>query len=238
MSEHTLKFYGDELNGLKAEVVRLGGLAEQQVEDAVAAIANRDVPLAKTLIGRDARLDDLQREIEKKAIRIIALRQPVAQDLRRAVGALKLSLSLERTGDLAKNIAKRAVVIAEGEPIQPLTRSIERMGKMVAQRLRNALDAYAAAELSGAMEVWSHDEEVDESYNALFRELLTYMMSDPRMIASCAHLLFIGKNLERIGDHATNMAEITHYEITGEDIEGDRPKHQQLDLDPSLGGDD
>ena len=232
MSEHTLKFYGDELAGLKAEVVRLGGLAEQQVEDAVAAFARRDVPLAQTIVGRDLRLDDLQRDIEKKAIRIIALRQPVAQDLRRAVGALKMSLSLERTGDLAKNIAKRAVAVAEDTSVAPLSRSIERMGKMVAQRLRNALDAYAAHELSGAMEVWAHDEEVDESYNALFRELLTYMMSDPRTIASCAHLLFIGKNLERIGDHATNIAEIIHYEITGEEIEGERPKWQDVDLRP------
>ncbi len=238
MNAHTLKFYGDELNGLKAEVVRMGGLAEAQVQDAIAAVAERDVPLAQALIGRDTRLDDLQHEIEKKAIRIIALRQPVAQDLRRAVGALKMSLSLERTGDLAKNIAKRALVIAEAEPITPLTRSIERMGKMVAGRLKSALDAYTASELDGALDVWSHDEEVDESYNALFRELLTYMMSDPRMIASCAHLLFIGKNLERIGDHATNMSEIVHYELTGEEIAGERPKWQDVDLRPGFGKDD
>ena len=238
MTEHTLKFYGDELSGLKAEVVRLGGLAEAQVQDAVTAVAERDVPLAQSLIGRDARLDDLQHDIERKAIRILTLRQPVAQDLRRTVAALKMSLSLERTGDLAKNIAKRALVIAEAEPIMPLTRSIERMGKMVVSRLKQSLDAYAEGETEGALEVWNLDEEVDESYNALFRELLTYMMSDPRTIASCAHLLFIGKNLERIGDHATNMAEITHYELTGEDIAGDRPKQQDLDIAPAFGADD
>ena len=230
MNEHTLKFFGEELNQLKAEVARMGGLAEAQVADAVEAVAGRDVPLAQALIGRDARLDAMQADIEKKAIRMIALRQPVAQDLRRTVAALKMAWSLERTGDLAKNIAKRALVISEAEPITPLTRSIERMGRMVAGRLKTALDAYTTGDLDQAMEVWTADEDVDEQYNSLFRELLTYMMSDPRMISSCAHLLFIGKNLERIGDHATNIAEILHYEVTGEEITGDRPKWQDVDV--------
>ena len=230
MNEHTLKFFGEELNQLKAEVARMGGLAEAQVADAVEAVAGRDVPLAQALIGRDLKLDQMQNDIEKKAIRMIALRQPVAQDLRRTVAALKMAWSLERTGDLAKNIAKRALVISEAEPITPLTRSIERMGRMVAGRLKAALDAYTTGDLSGAMEVWNADEEVDEQYNSLFRELLTYMMSDPRMISSCAHLLFIGKNLERIGDHATNIAEVLHYEMTGEEIIGDRPKWQDVDM--------
>ena len=238
MNEHTLKFFGEELDQLKAEVARMGGLAEAQVSDAIEAVAGRDVPLAQSLIGRDAKLDQMQADIEKKSIRMIALRQPVAQDLRRTVSALKMAWSLERTGDLAKNIAKRALVISEAEPITPLTRSIERMGRMVAGRLKTALDAYTAGDLASAMQVWNADEEVDEQYNSMFRELLTYMMSDPRMISSCAHLLFIGKNLERIGDHATNMAEITHYELTGEEIEGDRPKHQELDLGPAFGRDD
>ena len=230
MNEHTLKFFGEELDQLKAEVARMGGLAEAQVSDAVEAVAGRNVPLAQSLIGRDAKLDQMQVDIEKKSIRMIALRQPVAQDLRRTVAALKMAWSLERTGDLAKNIAKRALVISEAEPITPLTRSIERMGRMVAGRLKTALDAYTAGDLASAMQVWNADEEVDEQYNSMFRELLTYMMSDPRMIASCAHLLFIGKNLERIGDHATNIAEILHYEITGEEIMGDRPKWQDVDV--------
>ena len=230
MNEHTLKFFGEELDQLKAEVARMGGLAEAQVSDAVEAVAGRDVPLAQSLIGRDAKLDQMQADIEKKSIRRIALRQPVAQDRRRTVAALKMGWSLERTGDLAKNIAKRALVISEAEPITPLTRSIERMGRMVAGRLKTALDAYTAGDLASAMQVWNADEEVDEQYNSMFRELLTYMMSDPRMISSCAHLLFIGKNLERIGDHATNIAEILHYEITGEEIMGDRPKWQDVDV--------
>jgi len=228
-NEHTLKFYGEELDQLKAEVARMGGLAEAQVRDSIEAVAQRDVALAEAVVGRDHRLDQLDREIEKKAIRLIALRQPVAQDLRRTVGALKMASILERTGDYAKNIAKRGLVVADGEPMTPLTRSIERMGRLVAGRLKDALDAYTSGELDQAMAVWQNDEEVDEHYNSLFRELLTYMIGDPRMINSCAHLLFVAKNLERIGDYATNIAEIVHYEVTGEEIMGDRPKWTGLD---------
>jgi phosphate transport system protein len=224
MNEHTLKFYGEELAQLKADVARLGGMAEAQLADSIEAVAKRDVALAQAVVGRDQRLDALQRDIEKKAIRLIALRQPVAQDLRRAVGALKMSLSLERTGDMAKNIAKRALVLASAEPIIPLTRSIERMGRLVAARFQETLDAYASGDAERALRIWTTDDEVDEHYNSLFRELLTYMMGDPRTIGACTHLLFIGKNLERVGDHATNIAEIIHYEVTGEEILGERPK--------------
>jgi phosphate transport system protein len=224
MNEHTLKFFGEELAQLKAEVARMGGLVEAQVADAVGAVADRDVDLAQTVIGRDEKVDALQREIEKKAIRMIALRQPVAQDLRRTVGAMKLSLNLERAGDYAKNIAKRALVVTESDPMTPLTRSVERMGKLVVMRMKDALDAYSSGDLDRAVAVWKNDEEVDEHYNSLFRELLTYMMSDPRTISACAHLLFVAKNLERIGDYATSVAEIIHYEVTGDDIEGERPK--------------
>jgi len=224
MTQHTVKAYGDELNQLTAEVARMGGLAEAQVADAVASVARRDVELAQAVVERDARLDALHREIERKAIRLIALRQPVATDLRRVLGAMKLATDLERTGDLAKNIAKRAVILAESEPMQPLTRSIERMGKLVSTRLRDVLDAYAAVELDPAIAVWNTDDEVDEHYNSLFRELLTYMMGDPRTIGACTHLLFMAKNLERIGDHATNIAETIHYEITGLEFTGERPR--------------
>jgi phosphate transport system protein len=224
MTEHTLKFYGEELTQLKAEVVRMGGLVEAQVADCIQAVTQRDVALAQALIGRDMKLDDMQRDIERRAIRIITLRQPMAQDLRRAVAALKMGLELERTGDMAKSIAKRTLVISGAGPTTPLTRSIERMGKLVLSRLHETLDAYTAENLDAAMAVWARDEEVDENYNALFRELLTYMMSDPRTIQSCAHLLFIAKNLERIGDHATNLAEILYYEITGEEVLQERPR--------------
>jgi phosphate transport system protein len=210
-NEHTLKFFGEELKHLKAEVALMGGLVEQQVADSIRAVANQ-------------KLDQLQVEIEKKAIRMIALRQPVAQDLRRTVAAMKLAWNLERTGDQAKNIAKRALIIAEAEPITPLTRSVERMGKLVVGRLKTVLDAYNDLDLEQALAVWQKDQEVDEHYNSLFRELLTYMMSDPRMIGACAQLLFVAKNLERIGDHATNVAEMIYYEVTGEEIVGDRPR--------------
>ena len=229
MNEHTLKFFGGELNQIKAEVARMGGLAEAQVADSVQAVAARDVPLARAVVARDARLDHSQRDIERKVLRMIALRQPVAHDLRRTVAALKMSWVLERTGDLAKNIAKRGLVIAEDEPMTPLTRSIERMGRLVGSRLKQALDAYTGGELDQALLVWSQDDEVDEHYNSLFRELLAHMMADPRTVAPCAHLLFIGKNLERIGDHATNIAEVVHYELTGDEIVGDRPKWSGLD---------
>ncbi len=228
MSEHIVKSYGEELNHLAAEVARMGGLAEAGVSDAIDTVTRRDLPLAQSVIERDQKLDTLNAEIERKAIRMIALRQPVAQDLRRAVAAMKIASNLERCGDLAKNIAKRGVVLAEVEPITPLTRSIERMGRLVAGRLKDVLDAYTGAEVARADAVWSSDDEVDEHYNSLFRELLTYMMGDPRTITACAHLLFIAKNLERIGDHATNIAEIVHYEITGEDLPGVRPKGDAL----------
>jgi phosphate transport system protein len=231
MSEHIIKAYGEELNHLAAEVARMGGLAEAEVADAIDTVARRDLSLAQSVIERDLKLDALNAEIERKAIRLIALRQPVAQDLRRTVGAMKIADNLERCGDLAKNIAKRGVVLAESEPITPLTRSIERMGRLVAGRLRDVLDAYTGSELERAIAVWSRDDEVDEHYNSLFRELLTYMMGDPRTITACAHLLFIAKNLERIGDHATNVAEIVHYEITGEEMPAERPKWDGLKRD-------
>jgi phosphate transport system protein len=226
--EHTVRAYDQELDAITAELARMGGLAESEVADAIRAIATRDVALASSVIVRDARLDGLEMDIERKAIRLIALRQPVADDLRRTVAAMKISMNLERCGDLAKNIAKRALVIAESEPVTPLTSSIERMGELVTTRLKDVLDALASREVEQAIAVWNQDHEVDEHYDAIFRELLTYMMGDPRMITACAHLLFVAKNLERIGDHATNIAEILHYEITGVELTEERPKSDAL----------
>ena len=224
MTLHTVKAYGDELNQLTADVARMGGLAEAQIADAVESMARRDIALGEAVIERDKRLDEMLRDIERKAIRLIALRQPVASDLRRTVAAMKIANDLERVGDLAKNVAKRGLALIEAEPIAPLTRSIERMGRLVSQRLKQVLDAYATGEVDQAVAVWSTDDEVDEHYNALFRELLTYMMGDARTITACTHLLFMAKNLERIGDHATNIAETIHYEMTGEELTGERPR--------------
>jgi phosphate transport system protein len=228
MNEHIVRSYEDELNSLAAECVRMGGLCEAQVADAVTGVVKRNQELAASVVVRDDKLDEAERDIERKTIRLIALRQPVADDLRRAVAAMKVANNLERCGDLAKNIAKRTLVIIESDPLTPLTRSIERMGKLVLGRLSSVLDAYSRSDLERALAVWSQDDEVDEHYNSLFRELLTYMMGDPRTITACAHMLFVAKNLERIGDHATNIAEIIHYEITGAEMVGGRPKTDEL----------
>ena len=228
MNEHIVKSYEAELNGLAAECARMGGLTEAQVADAVAAVVKRNQDLATSVVARDDKLDEAERDIERRTIRMIALRQPVADDLRRAVAAMKVANNLERCGDLAKNIAKRALVIIESDPLTPLTRSIDRMGKLVLARLASVLDAYTRSDLERALAVWSQDDEVDEHYNSLFRELLTYMMGDPRTITACAHMLFVAKNLERIGDHATNIAEIIHYQITGDEMMLVRPKTDGL----------
>ena len=228
MNEHIVRSYEEELNSLAAECVRMGGLTEAQVADAVSAVVKRNQDLAAVVVSRDDKLDEAERDIERKTIRLIALRQPVADDLRRAVAAMKVANNLERCGDLAKNIAKRTLVIVESDPLTPLTRSIERMGKLVLGRLSSVLDAYSRSDLERALAVWSQDDEVDEHYNSLFRELLTYMMGDPRTITACAHMLFVAKNLERIGDHATNIAEIVHYQITGAEMIGGRPKTDGL----------
>jgi phosphate transport system protein len=221
---HTVKSYEEELNQLAAEVARMGGLTEAQVSASVEAVARRDVALAEAVVARDERIDALEVDIENRCIRLIALRQPLADDLRQTLSAIKIAGNLERCGDLAKSIAKRGLVLNEAEPIIPLTRSIERLGRLVAARLKDVLDAYANGDLDRAVAVWSRDQEVDEHYNSLFRELLTYMMGDPRTITPCAHLLFIAKNLERIGDHATNIAEIVYYQLSGESLNQPRPK--------------
>jgi phosphate transport system protein len=196
----------------------------------VSAVVKRNQDLAASVVGRDDKLDEAERDIERRAIKLIALRQPMANDLRRTMAAMKVANNLERVGDLAKNIAKRTLVIIESEPLTPLTRSIDRMGKLVLTRLTSVLDAYTRSDLERALAVWSQDDEVDEHYNSLFRELLTYMMGDPRTITACAHMLFVAKNLERIGDHATNIAEIVHYEITGEEMISARPKTDALQV--------
>jgi len=213
----------DDLRRLVAEVARMGGMAESQTDDAVQCVARRDIGLALAVVGRDGRIDDAQRDIERRAVALIAARRQPPADLRRIVAAMKLAVSIERTGDLARNIARRAVVISEAEPMTALTRSVERMGDMVVERMHEALDAYAVQDLGRAMAVWSRDQEVDEHYNSLFRELLGHMVADQRTVTPCTHLLFVAKNLERIGDHATTIAELVHYELTGAEPAADRP---------------
>jgi phosphate transport system protein len=227
MTEHTVKAFGEELDALSALLSRMGGVSETMVADAVGAVVRRDTALAQDVMGRDVRVDEMERDVEKQIVRILALRQPMARDLREVLAAYRLSLEIERIGDLAKNISKRALILNESEPVN-LTRSVERMGKLIGGRLKEVLDAYGNRDTKRAMVVWSSDDDVDEYYNSLFRELLTYMMGDARMINSCAHLLFIAKNMERIGDHCTNMAEIVHFLVTGEDMPTNRPKIESI----------
>jgi len=227
MEQHTLTAFDVDLDGLTTLVARLGKLATEEVSGAVTALARRDVVLAQAVVESDRNLDALESQIEDGCIKLMALRQPVAIDLRRAVAAMKMAGNLERCGDLAKNIAKRVMVISETELPVALMRPIQRMGKLVLKRLEAVITAYAEDNLTVAAEVWTRDREVDESYESVFRELLTYMMGDARLIAACSHLLFVAKNLERIGDHATNIAEIVHYALTGDQLTA-RPKIETL----------
>ncbi|HVY86460.1 MAG TPA: phosphate signaling complex protein PhoU [Caulobacterales bacterium] len=221
--DHTVKAFTEELDGLTNEVARMGGLAEAAVNEAISAVVRRDTILAQSVIERDAKIDAAQHDIEKRAIKLFALRQPFANDLRVVLTGWRIASELERVGDLAKNIAKRTLILNQSEPIQ-LTKSVERMGRIAAAQLKQVLDAYSTRDVKAAVSVWFHDDDVDAHYNSLFRELLTYMMEDPRVIGACAHLLFIAKNLERIGDHSTNIAEYIHYLVTGEEIATERPR--------------
>jgi phosphate transport system protein len=231
MTEHTVKSFGSELDALSTDVARMGGLVESLVNDSITAVTRRDTALAQSVIERDARVDISHRELERKVTRVVALRQPVAGDLRDTLGAWKIAGDLERIGDLAKNISKRTLVLNQADPIQ-LTRSIERMGRLAGSHLKQVLDAYTQRNVDLGIGVWYRDEEIDAYYNSLFRELLTYMMEDPRTISPCAHLLFIAKNIERIGDHCTNIAETVHYLVTGEDLPANRPKADEADRTP------
>ena len=223
MPDHTVKAFTEELDALGHEVARMGGLAETAVNDSIAAVVRRDTALAQRVIERDVKIDAAQHDVERRAIKLFALRQPLASDLRVVLTGWRIAGELERVGDLAKNIAKRGLILNQAEPLQ-LTKSIERMGKIAAAHLKQVLDAYSNRDVPAAISVWFSDEDVDAHYNSLFRELLTYMMEDPRTISSSAHLLFIAKNIERIGDHSTNIAEYVHYLVTGEEIGRDRPK--------------
>ncbi|MBI1251298.1 MAG: phosphate signaling complex protein PhoU [Alphaproteobacteria bacterium] len=223
MADHVVKAFSEELDGLANELARMGGLAERAVAESFAAIVRRDTALANAVVERDAEIDATHREVERRAIRLMALRHPVAADLRQVLAAWRMSGDLERIGDLAKNIAKRSLVINQSAPI-PITRGIERMGKIASSHLKQVLDAWSNRDVRAAVGVWFQDEDVDAHYNSLFRELLTYMMEDPRTIGPCAHLLFVAKNIERIGDHCTNIAEMVHYLVTGEEIATERPR--------------
>lgn len=222
--QHTTKAFDADLQDLSRMVAEMGGLAEKQVADAVDALAKRDTNMAQRVQQSDAAIDTLQREIEEKSVLTIARRQPMAIDLRDIVGALRLANDLERIGDLANNIAKRVIALNAEFPPPKLIRGVEHMTDLVLEQLKAVLDAYARRDDNKAMAVWRGDEEIDAVCTSVFRELLTYMMEDPRNITFCIHLMFCAKNIERMGDHATNIAETVHYIIDGNPITERRPK--------------
>jgi phosphate transport system protein len=223
MPQHTVRSFDEQLKLLKHLIVQMGGLAEEELENAITALTRRDTALAESTVGSDKRLDGLEQEVANLAVRILALRQPMASDLREIVSALKISSDLERMGDYAKNVAKRAIALNQLPPVKPAG-SIPRMARLVQGIIKDTLDSYVERDAERAVDAWRRDEEVDEMYTSVFRELLTYMMEDPRNITPCTHLLFIAKNIERIGDHATNIAEIVHYLVLGQQIDRARPK--------------
>lgn len=223
MAEHTVRSYEEELKRLRDMIARMGGLAERQVADATLALVERDTELAAEVVQRDVQIDALEREIESFAVRMLALRQPMGGDLRLIVAAMKVAHDLERIGDYARNAAKRSIVIAQ-QPALGSLNGFNRMARLVQENLKGAIDALVHEDAEKADEIWAADEPVDDIYNGIFREMLTFMMEDPRNITAATHLLFIAKNLERIGDHATNIAETVHFSVRGEALEEERPK--------------
>jgi phosphate transport system protein len=223
-NEHTSKAFDTDLQDLTRKVSEMGGLAERVIADAIQALTRRDADLARRVVQTDPAIDALQQDIEEKAILTIARRQPMAVDLREIVAALRVSNDLERIGDLAKNIGKRVSALEGDFYPNKLLRGVEHMASLVLGQLKQVLDAYAGRDLDSALAVWKGDEEIDAMCTSLFRELLTYMMEDPRNITFCIHLMFCAKNIERMGDHATNIAETVHYMIEGRPIADQRPK--------------
>jgi phosphate transport system protein len=231
MPDHIVTAYDGDLAALKSLISEMGGIAEDQLARGLDALIRRDGQLADRVIAADERLDALELAVEEKAVLTIAKRQPMARDLRDIMVSIRIAADLERIGDLAKNLAKRAHAIHD--TISPrLTKGLGRMGELSQSQLKLVLDAFAASDADKAMDVWRHDEDIDALYNSIFRELLTYMMEDPRMIGSCAHLLFATKNIERIGDHATNIAENVYYLVHGKLLKEARPKGDKTSITP------
>ena len=227
MGEHIVKSYESELSLLDRKIGQMGGLAEHILGDAFEALEQRNPSRAAAAVASDSSIDQLQLELEEQVVVTIAKRQPMANDLRQIMAVLKVAADLERIGDYAKNIGKRAVAVAGESQPKTLLTGLRHMVELASRQLRDVLDAFAARDADKAMKVWRDDEKIDALYNSVFRELLTYMMEDPRNIGLCTHLLFIAKNVERIGDHTTNIAETVNYLARGELPAGERPKNDK-----------
>jgi phosphate transport system protein len=229
-AEHIIKSYDEELSRLSKIIVEMGGHAESQLAAALDAVGRRDSALAVQVIENDAEVDALERELDNLAIRLLALRQPMARDLREIFVALKIGSDLERICDYGANVAKRSIALSQIPPIQPM-HALPRMAHLALRLIKDVIDAYVAHDADKALAVWRADEELDEMYASLFRELLTYMMEDPRNIGASTHLLFMAKNIERIGDHATNIAENLYYLVHGTPLTEARPKGDRSSLE-------
>jgi phosphate transport system protein len=229
-SEHIVKSYDEELDRLNQIIVEMGGMAESQLAAAIEAVVKRDSDLATQVIQADDKVDRLERDLDNLAVRLLALRQPMAGDLRQVVAALKIASDLERICDYAANVAKRSIALAQSPPTQP-AHALPRMANLALLLVKDVIDAYVERDADKALEVWNRDEELDEMYSSLFREFLTYMMEDPRNIGVYTHLLFMAKNIERIGDHATNIAEDLDYLVHGRPLDQVRPKGDRSSLE-------
>ncbi len=239
MHDHTVKAYDRELDALDRLIAEMGGIAEKMVVEAVDALASADTVLAHQVVAADPRLDALQREIENLAVMTIARRQPVSIDLRELIGAIRVAGDLERVGDLAKNIAKRTIKLGTEARVSRAIVGLRHMNDVATELMKDVLDAYAQRDAERAREVWERDVDLDALEDSVFRDLLTHMMEDPRNISFCAHLLFCSKNIERIGDHATNIAETVVYLVTGAPMPSERPRgRRETDIDVEAAGGD
>lgn len=234
-SEHIARGYDEELRRLNNTIAEMGGLAESQLGTAIEAVVNRDSELAAHVVAEDVKVDQHERDVDNLAIRLLALRQPVARDLREIFAALKIASDLERICDYAANVAKRSIALSQSPPVQPVY-ALPRMAHFAQTLIKDVLDAYIERDADKAYSVWVRDAELDEMYSSLFRELLTYMMEDPRSISPCTHLLFMAKNIERIGDHATNIAENLYYLVNGTPLDQVRPKSDVSSLEVVVPG--
>lgn len=212
--EHTVKAFDQDIGELRGLISQMGGLAEQAIADAITALQRNDTDLAADVRAKDKAIDALETEIERQAVRVIALRAPMADDLREIIAALKIAAVIERIGDYAKNIAKRVPMVHGDDRIEPIS-ILPAMASLASDMLRDVLDAFASRDAELAIQVRERDDALDDFYNSIFRVLVTYMVENPRTISQVAHLLFVAKNLERIGDHATNVAEMVYFAATG-----------------------
>lgn len=215
MSEHTVKAFDNDINALRALIAEMGGLTEDAIDNAMKALTTRDEELAQRVVEGDKRIDELDAQIEKLVVQTIALRAPLADDLREIIAVLKISNVVERMADYAKNIAKRVSTINRSKQVEPLS-LLPSMAQIAREMVKGALDAFVARDPVKAVQIIERDRAVDDFYNSIFRTMVTFMMENPKMISESTHIMFIAKNLERIGDHATNIAEMVHYIVTGE----------------------